>query len=567
MGFMPGNSLNADKESFIRKSSLAIIVLYFLIYIAPLGVAPISIPDEARYSEIPREMVASGDWLVPRLNGLRYFEKPVMGYWINAFSIMLFGENGFAARFPSAASTGISALILFFMVQRFTGEDRSGLLTVAIFLTFIEVFGIGSFCLLDAPLSLFITSTMAFYFAAVMETHSIRKNLFLVLSGISCGLAFLTKGFLAFVLPPIIIVPYMVWERRFRDLLKSLWIPALLLIVVSLPWAILIYLREPDFWHYFLWHEHIERFMAEESQHKESFWYLFKLLPLAILPWTFLLPAAWSGLRQRTATISDKSIMRFAICWFLFPFLFFSASNGKLATYILPCLPPLAILLSIGINNYFVNGGKRSFNISTLLHAGLIILLIILSLLVQIIGIDHSRPYVHAWKLLFLLAGFLVWTIFLISSIRSRQPEKKIMLYAAAPLLSMFAAHFCIPDLTILHKMPGDFLLKHHDKIQQDTIIVSDEHLLSSACWFYRRSDVYLIGGQGEFTYGLSYEDSKARHLNPGQFEEFILEHREAGPVTLIAREKTYKKWKDEFPEAIFEDSSGEGGSIFAQFQ
>jgi 4-amino-4-deoxy-L-arabinose transferase len=566
MGFMPSNSLNADKNASIRKSSLAIIALFFLVYIAPLGVTSISIPDESRYSEIPREMVASGEWVVPHLNGLRYFEKPVMGYWMNAFSIMLFGENGFAVRFPSAASTGISALILFFMVRRFTEEYRSGLLSAAIFLTFLEVIGVGSLGLLDAPLSLFITSTMAFYFAAVMETHPVRKNLFLVLSGISCGLAFLTKGFLAFVLPLIIIVPYMVWERRFRDLLKSLWIPALSAILISLPWAILIHLREPDFWHFFFWHEHIKRFMGEEAQHKESFWYLFKILPLAILPWTFLIPAAWSGLRQRTLTLSDKSIMRFAVCWFLFPFLFFSASNGKMMTYILPCLPPLAILLAVGIHHYFINSGKKSFNIGALFHAGLIILLIISSLSVQIIGIDYSRPFAHAWKLLFLLAGFLAWAVFLISSIRSWQPEKKIMFYAAAPLLFMFAAHFCIPDSTILHKMPGDFLLKHYDKIRKDTIIVTDEHLLSSACWFYGRINVYLIGEQGEFTYGLNYEDSKARHLNPGQFKEFILEHRESGRITLIAREKTYRAWKDEFPEPLFEDSNGEGGSVFAQF-
>jgi 4-amino-4-deoxy-L-arabinose transferase len=130
----------------------------------------------------------------------------------------------------------------------------------------------------------------------------------------------------------------------------------------------------------------------------------------------------------------------------------------------------------------------------------------------------------------------------------------------------MFALHFCIPDATILHKMPGDFLMKHNDKVRRDSIIVSDEHLFSSACWFYGRHDVYLMGDPGEFAYGLNYEDSKARHLNPGQFQEFIQKHRETGPVTLIAREKTYRAWKEEFPELIFEDRNGEGGFIFAQF-
>jgi 4-amino-4-deoxy-L-arabinose transferase len=563
MGFMPGISLSADKNGFIKKPSLVVVGLFFLIFIAPLGVAPMAVPDEDRYAEIPREMIASGDWIVPHMNGLRYFEKPVMGYWINALSIMLFGENEFAVRFPSAASTGVSALILFFMVRRFTGGYLSGLLAASVFLTFFEVFIVGSLCVLDGPLSLFITSTVALYFMAVMEINPVKRNLFLVLSGISCGLAFLTKGFLAFVLPLIVIVPFMVWERRFKSLLKSLWIPALFAVMVSLPWAVLIHLREPDFWHFFFWHEHIQRFIAEDAQHKESFWYFFMLLPIAILPWTFLLPAVWSGLRKR---MFNDSMMRFALCWFLFPFLFFSVSKGKVPTYILPCLLPLAIILSVGINHYFINGRQNSFNVGALLHAGFMILVIVSLLLVQIIGLDDSRPYVHARKLLFLSAGFLVWVIFLISSMRSLKPEKKIMLYAAAPLFFLIAVHFCIPDLTILHKMPGDFLLQHYDKIRQDSVIVSDEHLLPSACWFYRRSDLYVLGDRGELAYGLDYEDSKDRHLNPGQFKEVILKRGDAGPVTLIARERTYRTWKDEFPEPLFEDSNGEGGFVFAQF-
>jgi 4-amino-4-deoxy-L-arabinose transferase len=563
MGFMPGISLSADKNGFVKISSMAIVGLFLLVYIAPLGVAPMAVPDEDRYAEISREMIASGDWVVPHLNHLRYFEKPVMGYWINALSIMLFGENEFAVRFPSAAAIGISSLILFFMVRRFTGGYLSGLLTASVFLTFFEVFIVGSFCVLDGPFSLFITSTMTCYLIAVMEINPVKRNLFLVLSGISSGLAFLTKGFLAFLLPLIVIVPFMVWERRFKSLLKSLWIPALFAVMVSLPWAVLIHLREPDFWHSFFWHEHIHRFMAEDAQHKKSFWYFFMLLPIAILPWTFLLPAAWSGIRKR---MFKDSMMRFALCWLLFPFLFFSVSKGKLPTYILPCLPPLAIILSVGINNYFISGRKKSFNVGALLHAGLMILVIVSLLLVQIIGFDDSRPYVHAWKLLFLSAGFLVWAMFLISSIRSQKPEKKIMLYAAAPLFFIFSVHFCIPDLTILHKMPGDFLLKHYDKIRRDSVIVSDEQLASSACWFYKRSDLYVLGEGGEFEYGLDYEDSKDRHVNPGQFKEFILKRRGPGPVTLIAMEKTYRAWKGEFPEPLFEDSNGEGGFVFARF-
>ena len=97
----------------MRKSYLAAIGIFVLLYIIPLGIRPIILPDESRYAEIPREMLTSGNWIVPKLNGLRYFEKPVLGYWLNASSIKLFGENAFAARLPSALATGLSAFIIF----------------------------------------------------------------------------------------------------------------------------------------------------------------------------------------------------------------------------------------------------------------------------------------------------------------------------------------------------------------------------------------------------------------------------------------------------------------------
>jgi len=559
---MSVNNLGADQHGFIKKSSLAIIGLFLLIYIAPLGTAPLAIPDEARYSEIPREMIASGDWIVPHLNGLRYFEKPVMGYWLNAISIMTFGENGFAVRFPSAIATGLSALMLFFMARRFSGGYLSGIFTASVFLLFLEVFAVGSFSVLDAPFSLFITAAVVFYFFAVMETNSL-KNLFLALSGVSCGLSFLTKGFLAFALPLIIIVPFMVWERRLKDLLKSLWIPALSAVLVSLPWSVLIHLREPDFWHFFFWNEHIKRFMTEGAQHKESALYFIKVLPLSLLPWTFLLPAAWSGIGKR---MFNESIMRFALCWFLFPFLFFSISSGKLITYILPCLPPLAIILAAGIRNYLSSGRKRAFNIGAMLFALLICIIAMTLAAFQITGFHGLKPYSHIWKPALLIAALLSGALCTLFSSRASDLKKKILLYTIAPSLFMFAAHFCIPDVTIERKMPGDFLLTHYNRIGQNNIIVTDEALASSACRLYKRSDVYLLGNYGEFEYSVNYEDSKYRHLHPDKFREFVLKNNGTGLVTLIARTKTYKAWKRFLPDPSFVDTNSEDGFVFAQF-
>ena len=151
----------------MKEAYVAVIGIFLLLYILPLGIRPIIIPDESRYAEIPREMIASGDWIVPTLNGLKYFEKPVLGYWLNAVSIKLFGENAFAVRFPSAAATGISAFMIFLLVRRFTGENFSATLAALIFLTSFEVYGVGTFNVLDSILAMFITVSMTSFFFAI----------------------------------------------------------------------------------------------------------------------------------------------------------------------------------------------------------------------------------------------------------------------------------------------------------------------------------------------------------------------------------------------------------------
>jgi len=545
------------------KALLVLLALFVIVYIIPLGVSPLVIPDETRYSEIPREMIASGNWAAPHLNGLRYFEKPAMGYWLNALSIMAFGESRFAARFPSALATGLSALLLFFMARRFSAQDKSGLITASIFLLSIEIFAVGSFSILDAPFSLFITGSIIFYYFAVMEQIITRRRLFLVLSGISCGFAFLTKGFLAFALPVIIIFPFMIWERKFKELIRSLWIPALVAILVSLPWSILINQREPDFWNFFFWNEHIRRFTSGAAQHQAPIWYFLRLIPLAALPWTFLAPAGWIGLKKNTL---NNSFIKFCLCWFIFPFLFFSISSGKLLTYILPCFPPLAALLSSGIKGYLASGKKRAFDTGTLLLIVFVGLFTIAVPVVQALGIHGVKPYANLIKPVILTSALFLWALIAFLSTRTADPGKKILLFISAPVLFLFAVHFAVPEMTIERKMPGEFLLSQSEKIKPGSIIVADENMISSVCWYFKRSDVYLIGSYGEFLYGLEQADSKGRHLDLIQFRDFVIKNRNSGLVTLIADQKTYQKWKIELPQPVSETSSGKNGVVFAQF-
>ena len=116
----------------------AIIGLYLLVFIVPLQFRPLATADEARYAEIPREMLESGDWIVPHLNGLRYFEKPPLGYWLTALSMKAFGQTNFAVRFPSALCAGLTALLIGWLVRRQTRDTVWAVLSAIIYLTSID---------------------------------------------------------------------------------------------------------------------------------------------------------------------------------------------------------------------------------------------------------------------------------------------------------------------------------------------------------------------------------------------------------------------------------------------
>jgi 4-amino-4-deoxy-L-arabinose transferase len=550
-------------ESGLKRSALGILALFVFLYIIPLGFRPLMVPDETRYGEIPREMIASGDWIVPHLDGLRYFEKPVMGYWINALSILLFGQNAFAIRFPSALAAGLTALLLFFMVRRSAGDHFVGILVAFVFLTCLEVFGVGTFNVLDTLLSFFITGVMVTFFFAHIEENPGRKKVYLGLAGIFGGLAFLTKGFIGLAVPLIAIVPFMVWEKRLRTLFRTCWIPLLTALAVSLPWAVMIQIREPQFWHFFIWNEHIRRFMADNAQHSHSVWFFFGILPGAVLPWTFLFPAAIYGLRLENG---KNKLLRFAICWFIFPLLFFSVCRGKLATYILPCLPPLAILAAIGVKRYLEGGRKRAFNKGAWLCTLLSGLVAVSLLVIQIWGFHGFKPYTHTWKWLLLFAGLLISMLFLLSSIRASEFKKKIFLYGAAPILLFFVVPAVLPTPILETKAPGEFLLRQAHRIRQNTIIVSQDDLLRAVCWFYGRSDIYLIGDPGELGYGIRHYGLKKRLLDLEELKRLVSESHGTGRVTLIASARDYSAWKRHLPAPIFEDSNGNGRYIFAQF-
>lgn len=539
----------------MKKTYVLVIALFFVVYLVPLGVRPMLFPDELRYAEIPREMLATGDWVVPHLDGLRYFEKPVLGYWLNAAAIAIFGENAFAVRFFSSVAAGVSAFCVFLLVRKYARDKFAALLAAAVFLTSFEVFIVSTIAVLDSMFTMFVTAGMTAFFFADMETRRWRKTCLLALFGLFCGLAFLVKGFVVFAVATVAIVPFLIWQRRAKELLKIVWPPIIAAVLVALPWCLMVYAREKDFWHYFFWTEHIQRFVsASSAEHPEPFWFFVPWLLVGTFPWVVLLPSVISGLKK---TSFRTPLIRYAVCWLIFPFIFFSASRGKLSTYILPCFPPLAILVSMALLTHFSNTKKKTLAPPAYLIAGIAAALAIAIIVTLAMTMDSALYGKHeTWKAVIAVAGLLGYAFVLIVFCTGNAEDfrKQILYFAAGPALFMFCGQFAVPYRLIEGKAPMEFLEQRKEMIGPEDILISDNYLASAVCWAYRRNDVFIVGRGGELEYGLRYDDSKHRLLDPDNLSERIMTAPVNARITFITLTRRYVEYRHRLPKPLFED-------------
>ena len=305
---------------------------------------PLAHPDEGRYSEISREMAASGDWVTPRLNGIKYFEKPPLQYWASAAAFRLFGESEFAARLYTALCGLLVLVAVGFTARRLAGDD-SALLAVGVLLSSPYFLGLGGVVTLDMGLTAWTTvAVCAFLLAAAGPEGGRRRWMLVAWAGMA--LAVLSKGLIGIVFPAAAIFLHCLVNRDWRLLARLEWMRGTaLFLAITAPWFVLVSLANPEFPQFFFVHEHFERFLTKAHRREEPWWFFWPILFAGFLPWMLtLVPAAIEGWRREAATAAFPW-RRFAILWTAFVMLFFSASGSKLPAYILPVFPVFALVL------------------------------------------------------------------------------------------------------------------------------------------------------------------------------------------------------------------------------
>jgi len=300
--------------------------------------------DETRYAEIGREMAERGNVWEMRLLGFRYYEKPPLTYWLTAAGIALFGSRDWAARFALFPSFLLLSTALWFQARKYWGAERGGWACLAASTSLLS-----ALCLLmtDSYLVLWFTLTCLALFQVFGREYpscSVPRSL---AAGAFAGLGILTKGLVAFALPLLVLVVWLAWERRLNRLFSSrlLWFGAGAMAVL-VPCLHLLEQFNPGFNRFFFVSEHLERFLGKRviQGHEEPFWFYLQFLPALLLPWTLFIFRAVKVMARERALVRD-AFSRFLLVWALVVLIFFSASSGKLISYILPAIPPLGMLL------------------------------------------------------------------------------------------------------------------------------------------------------------------------------------------------------------------------------
>ena len=377
---------NTNTRSWV-KDIATLLLLLSVIYMGFSWIRPLASPDEGRYSQIPIEMVKSGDYVTPTLNDMPYFYKPPFFYWLQCASIKMFGVNKFSLRFANSLMA-LCGIAVTYIAGRSLYGRTAGIMSAICLAIGVFYFALGQIVTLDMTVSVFIATSM-FSFIIALKKSGIGRGILILIFFISSALAVMSKGIIGILIPSAVIFLYALsiglipFFKKLR--LSDIWwgiAGVILFCIVAVPWHVLATLDNPAydtaegifskneegqgfFWYYFV-HEHFLRFIdPTTSMREEPWWYFLVLAPMGFFPFIIFLPQSIKdifngGLKSLRG---ENSEMLFFIIWVLFVVVFFSISSSKLAPYILPIYPALSVIVGVWLAKCWDNGNLSRLKI------------------------------------------------------------------------------------------------------------------------------------------------------------------------------------------------------------
>jgi len=323
-----------------------LVIAASLIWFSNLEYRTLVKPDEGRYAEIPREMVKSGDWTTPRLNELKYFEKPPLQYWATAVAYTVFGEHQWTSRLWAGLTGFAGILLVWFAGLRLFGREAANYAAMLLGSSLLYVL-IGHINTLDMGVTFFVTLGIFALLLGQSETDEKKRRNWMLLAWAGMALAVLSKGLMGLILPGTAVLIYCALQRDLTVLKRMHWLPGLaVFFLIVTPWFYLVMKANPEFFEKFFIYEHYTRFITKDLGRYQPWYYFVPILLSGALPWTVLMfdsvLRAWRGGARAAQAFSPE---RFLMIWAVFIYLFFSVSGSKLPSYLLPMFPALALLM------------------------------------------------------------------------------------------------------------------------------------------------------------------------------------------------------------------------------
>ncbi|HEY6454914.1 MAG TPA: glycosyltransferase family 39 protein [Steroidobacteraceae bacterium] len=515
------------------------------LWLIGLGFRGLFNPDEGRYAEIPREILASGDWVIPHLNGLVYIEKPPLQYWATAISEALFGQNAWAARLYTGLCALATVYVLWAMIRREWGGLAAARAAIMLGSSLLFVL-LGHQLTLDMSLTLFMTLTFAGFCNA---QRAQRWQGWMLLSWTGIAAAFMTKGLIGGVLPLLTLVVYSALQRDvapWRRLLLGRG--AAVFGLLCLPWLILIQHRLPQFFQFFFVREHIQRYLTKIEDRYQPWWFFIPILLAGVLPW--LLPALRSLCVDWRATASRAGFdgRRFAWVWCVVIFVFFSASDSKLLPYILPIFPALALLMATGPIAR-LNADLRATGVGMVLGGVLLLACAVLLpriLYAPLLYNPLRAPYfIHIRPALLLMGVCSICGGIAASWIRSDaiRPTLAVGLGGFATWAGvLWAAALVAPAYS------GAALYAQLPVSLRRDVPVYSVRTYDQSLTFYLRHPVTLVEYRGELDFGQTLEPTRSI----ATLAAFAPLWRDGGQALAVVEQNTYQRMQSEgFPMVV----------------
>lgn len=539
-----------------RRDLWLLALAFGLLYVFRLGSYPLSNPDEGRNAEIAREMLASGDWVTPRLNGVNYFEKPPLVYWVTAASEKIFGMNEWAVRAVPAFFALWGVLLTYRAGRRLYGRDV-GLAAAVVLGTSLLWFAIGHIPILDMAVSVLMARSLFRFIQGVNAPDERARRRHFYHLYVSMALATLAKGLIGFLVTGAVMFLWLLVFNQWKRL-RPLYLPsgALLFLAIAAPWHVLAARANETWVHRYLVYEHFERFLTAAASRPGPWHYFVWIVLAGLIPWTgFLWPAVRDAIRGGWTRRDENRVGWFLVTWVVFVFFFFSISKSKLAPYILPVFPALALLIGTwlakmaaardgadrprdGLGALSLSNGMRvGFRVYSFINGLLAVALLAAVLKPGLIIRNPAQAQALLWPAVAMAVILLTGGIVAPWLARTRGVRAALAGVVATMAAFLLGLQFAAPDINKpgtkalagyvkAHAQPGDRVLHYHEFFHDFT--------------FYAERVVDVVAFKGE----LELEEDAAARASGRFMEEpaFRVLWSQPGRVFAVARKRDVKE-------------------------